>query len=58
MWAVLDVNNQVIDCAVGEDVNSIPLLENTTLIEMTHENSPATMGGFYNKETNTFYIKE
>jgi hypothetical protein len=57
MWAILNNNNQVIGCAVGISYETA-LEENkeNTLIEMTPENSPATVGDYYDGKN--FYKKE
>lgn len=56
MWAILNNSNQVIGCAVGVSYETA-LEENkeNTLIEMTIENSPATIGDYYDGKN--FYRK-
>jgi len=49
MWALLDQNNKVVAC-IPPDITPQELAEiakHETLVEMTLENSPATIGYFY-----------
>jgi hypothetical protein len=57
MWATLNKENQVTGWIVAVPYEeALILAEDDTLVEMTIENSPATVGYFYNGKN--FYKKE
>jgi hypothetical protein len=49
MWALLDANNIVIDALIGVtyDEACLRAVDGLHLVEMTLENSPGYVGGYY-----------